>query len=152
VFILLADGSRGDQLRERLQKRGVTVDRLASEGRYLFVDFADEFAKFTSDGQLDEARFGEAVATLFDHVSRQTTGDRPRIALCGEGAPCLWKEGHANAAICIERVWNMLSNTWAVDSLCAYDADLLRRDDSRDAFHRICSEHTAVHFRRAGAV
>ena len=149
VFILLANGSRRDRLHERLLARGVAVDRFASEGRYLFVDFAGELSQSIADGQLDEARFGEAAAALFNDARRTNGGDRRRIALCGEGAPCLWQGGHSHAAICIERVWNELSKAWAVDSLCAYDANMIRRDDdSRDALQRICSEHSAVHFRR----
>jgi DNA-binding NarL/FixJ family response regulator len=149
VFILLANGSRRDRLHERLLARGVAVDRFASEGRYLFVDFAGEFSQSIADGQLDEARFAEAAAALFNDARKTNGGDRRRIALCGEGAPRLWQGGHSHAAIRIERLWNELSKASAVDSLCAYDADMLRRDDdSRDTLQRICSEHSAVHFRR----
>ena len=151
VYMLLADDSRRSQLHERLQARGVAVDRLASEGRYVFVDCANELSPLLAGGQLDEARFGAAAAALFDQAATAAKGDRPRIALCGEGAPCLLKAANANAAICIERIWNELSKTRAVDSLCAYDADVLGRDEaSREAFQRICSEHSAVHFRRNG--
>jgi DNA-binding NarL/FixJ family response regulator len=148
IFILLANGLRRDRLHERLLARGVAVDRFASEGRYLFVDVAGEFSHSMVDGRLDEARFGQHAAALFNHARRTNGGDQRRIALCGEGAPSLWQEGRSDAAVCIERLWNELSKSWAVDSLCAYDADVLRRDDaSRDTLRRICSEHSAVHFR-----
>jgi hypothetical protein len=112
------------------------------------VDVAGEFSHSMVDGRLDEARFGQHAAALFNHARRTNGGDQRRIALCGEGAPSLWQEGRSDAAVCIERLWNELSKSWAVDSLCAYDADVLRRDDaSRDTLRRICSEHSAVHFR-----
>ena len=149
VFILLANGSRRERLHERLLARGVAVDRFASEGRYLFGDCAGELSQFVADGQLDEVRFGEAAAALFNYARRTNGGDPRRIALCGEGAPCLWQGGHSTSAIRMERLWSELSKAWAVDSLCAYDADVLRRDDaSRGALQRICAEHSAVHFRR----
>jgi DNA-binding NarL/FixJ family response regulator len=148
VFILLANGSRRDQLHERLLARGVDVDGVTGDGRYLFVDFAHASPQWVSEGRLDEGRFAEATAALFNEVSGTTRGGRPRIALCGEGAPCLGAEGRVTAGVCIERLRSELSKTWAVDSLCAYDADMLgRNDDSRDAFHRICTEHSAIHFR-----
>jgi hypothetical protein len=151
VFILLADASRRHRLDERLQGRGVAIDRLAREGRYLFADFTSPLLQSIVHGGLDEARFGEAAAALFDHMTGTAGGRRPRIALCGEVGPSLLKRGDANAAICIERLWNALSKTWAVDSLCAYGGDVLRRNDnSREAFQRICNEHSAVHFRRNG--
>ena len=57
---------------------------------------------------------------------------------------------HTRQSAVRERVWNELSKAWAVDSLCAYDANMIRRDDdSRDTLQRICSEHSAVHFRGA---
>ena len=149
VFILLANGSRRDRLHERLVARKVAVDRLASEGQYLLVDSAGEFWQSVADGQLDEAQLAHAAAALFNHARRTNGGGRRRIALCGEGAPCLWQGGHSQAAICIERLWNELSKEGPVDSLCAYDADVLRRDDaSRGTLQRICSEHSAVHFRQ----
>jgi DNA-binding NarL/FixJ family response regulator len=147
VFILLANGSRRERLHERLLARGVAVDRFANEGRYLFVDSAGELSQ-SAVGQLDQARFGEAATALLDHARRTNGGDPRRIALCGEGAPCLGQGGHSNA-IRIERLWNELSKARAVDSLCAYDADVLRHvDASPDTLQRICSEHSAVHFRR----
>jgi len=148
VFILLAHGSRRHRLHERLVARGVAVDRFASEGRYLFVEFAGEFSQSVADGQLDAAQL-EAAAALFNRAPRTNGGDRRRIALCGEGASCLWQGGHSHAALRIEQLWNELSKGWAVDWLCAYDADVLRRDDARrDTLQRICAEHSAVHFRR----
>lgn len=151
VFILLAGPTRRDQLDERLQARGVAVDCLACEGRYLFVDFAAAFPEPVDGGRIDEARIAEVATALFTQARRTAAGDRPRMALCGEGAPCSCARGHSHAALCIERLWNELSKRWIVDSLCAYQADALGRDDdSRDAFHRICTEHSAVHFRRNG--
>ena len=149
VFILLADPSRRDQLDERLRACGVAVDRLAGEGRYLFVDFAATFPESVAGGAIDETRVADVAAALFSHA-RRTAGDRPRMALCGEGAPGLWTRGYAEAAISIERLWNELSKGWTIDSLCAYRADALCRDDRSGAFHRICTEHSAVHFRRNG--
>jgi DNA-binding NarL/FixJ family response regulator len=148
VFILLTNGSRRDRLDERLLARGIAVSRFASESRYLFVDSAGELSQSVADGQLDQARFGEAATALFNHARRTNGGDPGRIALCGEGAPCLCQGDHPNA-IRIERLSNELSKAWAVDSLCAYDADMLRHvDASPDTLQRICSEHSAVHFRR----
>jgi hypothetical protein len=147
VFILLTNGSRRDRLDQRLLAREVAVGRFANEGRYLFVDSAGELSQ-SAVGQLDQARFGEAATALLDHARRTNGGDPRRIALCGEGAPCLGQGGHSNA-IRIERLWNELSKARAVDSLCAYDADVLRHvDASPDTLQRICSEHSAVHFRR----
>jgi hypothetical protein len=131
-----------------LQGRGLAIDRLASEGRYLFVDFAGGLSQAVDNGQLDEARFREGVAALLHDAWKTNQGARRRIALCGEGAPCLWQSGQSNAAICIERLWNELSKAATIDSLCAYDGAVLSGDDSRDTLQQICSEHAAVHFRR----
>jgi DNA-binding NarL/FixJ family response regulator len=151
VFILLADVSRRDRLDARLQECGVAIDRLAREGQYMFIDLAATFSQSMAEGQIDEAEVAEVAAALFSQARRTAPGDRPRLALCGEAAPCLWMRGHVNAAVCIEQLWNKFSRGWTVDSLCAYDADVLPRDDdNREAFQRICVEHSAVHFRRNG--
>ena len=151
VFVLLGDASRRAQLNERLQGCGVARDRLEREGRFIFVDFARTFPESVASGEIDEAAVGEVAAALFRQAEKAATGDRPRVALCGEAAPCLWTRGHAEAAICIERLWNQLARTWIVDSLCAYSADVLPgHGGGGEALQRICAEHSAVHFRRNG--
>ena len=152
VFVLLADDSRRKQLHERLLARGIAVDRFAADGNFVFVDSAAALSQAMRNGQLDETRLQEAAVALCNRVARTAAATPRRIAFCGEGAPCVFTSGDTNAALCIERVWNEIAKTWAVDSLCAYDAGVLRREgESRDAFLRICAEHSAVHFRSHSA-
>ena len=75
------------------------------------------------------------------------TGDA--LLSAAKARPACGREATHTRPSASSELWNELSKAWAVDSLCAYDANVLRRDDdSRDTLQRICSEHSAVHFRR----
>ncbi len=150
VFVLVADGSRHDQLDRSLRARGIPVDRLASEGRHVFVDVATTLASTMADGRLDEARLRDAVADIFEQITATAGRHRLRIIFCAEDGAGLWNEGQPDAAVQLERLWNELSTGWAIDTLCAYDVDARRgHGEACDTFRRICAEHTAVLFRRS---
>jgi len=64
-----------------------------------------------------------------------------RVAACGEIAPLLWSKGNAEAAFQLERMWDEIVKTYALDTLCAYPVDRFRSDENDNFFERICADH-----------
>jgi DNA-binding NarL/FixJ family response regulator len=143
ALIVLSEERRRRELRERLQARGIALDEAVREGRYLAFDPGAVLSGLVLDGWLDEARFRTAAAEL---VARASTGKDRRVVACGECAPTLWREGHAEAAVRLEQLWDELAAAGGIDIFCAYSLDVPHlRDDSYAVFQRICAEHSAIH-------
>jgi DNA-binding response OmpR family regulator len=137
TFMVVACQSRREQLREKLQARGIDVDRAISDGRYRAMDARETLEKFLVNGWPD--------AELFRQVSggpaSRPVGPRPRVVLCGECGPTLFCDGNVEAAIRLEHMWDECAEARGVDTLCGY----LLSDDTlaRHAhmFERIRAEH-----------
>jgi len=81
-----------------------------------------------NDGQANAAR-------LFDRL-----GSRP-VRCFGEGVDVLWKAGLDDAALRLEDMWNRLTATRDIRTLCAYSVTNFYKDTSLRA---IFDEHSHV--------
>ena len=69
--------------------------------------------------------------------------EHPRVAVFGECADLLWKQGYPEAAIQDEKLCNQLCKRYDVDILCAYSRDNVE-GVLDEAVSQICAEHSAV--------
>jgi DNA-binding NarL/FixJ family response regulator len=145
ALIVLTDHSRLHPLRERLQARGVDVERAVSEGRYVLRDPAHALAAIMVDGWPDDRRFWTACTALVAEASRASRGTSPLVAACAECSARLLRDGHADAAVRLESLWSELASTYNVQVLCGYPMDQFGGAEFRDALHRIRAEHSASH-------
>ena len=56
----------------------------------------------------------------------------------------LWAEGNAEAAIEVERLWNILGEKHTLSLLCGYPMQGFRAQAHVEPFLRICGEHSQV--------
>jgi DNA-binding NarL/FixJ family response regulator len=146
AIIVVSAERRQHQLHERLQARGVAIDRAIREGRYLTLDPNALLSQFMVDGWPDEARFRTAGAALVAAGATASTKEQRRVAACGESVATLWREGHAEAAVRLEQLWDELARTGDVDIFCGYELDVPHlQDDAYALFQRICAEHSDIH-------
>ncbi|HKW35264.1 MAG TPA: response regulator [Candidatus Acidoferrum sp.] len=125
-----------DNLRQRLQGRGVDVDAAIQGGTYIAADAAET---------ADPAHIAGVIIGLIQ-AARRAGNQNPRVAACGERAGHLWSEGRTDEAIRIEQLFNKLAeNRDDLDVLCVYPVPYAHGDD--DAFSRLCAEHCAMAFR-----
>ena len=75
-------------------------------------------------------------------VARRGTGRRPTVAAVGECAPTLWMQGHLEAAIQLEHLWDEMAKSRQMDTLCMYP--LTAREENVQAVRNLGAEHTAV--------
>jgi DNA-binding NarL/FixJ family response regulator len=147
ALIVITVASRRDALQQGLQARGIDVDRTMREGRYLPLDLTDTLSQFMVDDWPDEARFWTAITPLMLSAANASAGDHPRVAAWGEGAPTLWREGNAEAAIRLEHLWEEVVRKHDVETLCGYYSKEPFHDEDDRVFKRICAAHSAVHSR-----
>jgi hypothetical protein len=97
--MVLATEAHRDSLLRRLQAYGVDVAAGIEQGRYTAVDAADVLSTFMVNGLLDPFLFLEGFSKLILKAANAAKGEHPRVAVFGEGADLLLKQGNTEAAI-----------------------------------------------------
>ena len=144
--VVVSASDRLEKVWRLLESRGVAVGDAVRDGRYAAFDPRPELATLMVNGQLHSERCRESAAAMIEHAAREAGGRR--VAVCGDVAPNLWKEGRSDAAIQMERIWDAAVREMGTDLLCGYLMDDARlAEDDYSVFHTICAEHGTVHVR-----
>jgi DNA-binding NarL/FixJ family response regulator len=144
--ISVVTDSHRQSLFRKLQACGVDITASIEQGRYIVLDPADILSTCLVNGMLESARFLQDVRTLILKAANAANLERPRVAVFGECADLLWKQGNAEAAIQEEKLCNQLTKSYDVDILCGYSLGVQDVVDEQ-FFQRICAEHSGVHRR-----
>ena len=142
--IVVATESRRNALFSKLQSRGLDISSERDQGNYIALDVAETLSGFMVNGLPDWDRFFGVVGDLLRTVARTGKTESRRIAACGEIAPTLWAEGHVDAAIRIEQLWDQIATIYGIDTLCGYELSSFHGEEDQDAFQSICAEHSAA--------
>jgi DNA-binding NarL/FixJ family response regulator len=145
--IVFATGTHRDNLLQELLAQGVDVDGLIQQGAYVSLDAADTLSIFMVNDWPDTVRFFEGFTKLIESASKAAKAEHPRVAIFGEGVALLWAKGKRDAAIRLEQLGNDLAKTHDVHILCAYPFSSFHVEEDKQAFKRICVEHSAVYWR-----
>lgn len=121
TFVVVADRSRCEKLRERLVARGIDIHRAIAEDRYASAEPADVLARFMVNGWPDETLFRAAAMSLVAIAGQR---DGARLVVCGECAPTLVRAGQLDAAIRVEELWDAFARVHHIDTLCGYIKDI----------------------------
>ncbi|MGH7507636.1 MAG: histidine kinase dimerization/phospho-acceptor domain-containing protein, partial [Longimicrobiales bacterium] len=111
-------------------------------GDLAFVDARAVIHSFMAGPLPDEARFRSVVGRLIERTLRGRT--EVRVRAYGEMVDVLWQDGHHDAALRVEELWNELANTHRFSLLCAYAMANFQREADGDQFGRICASHSHV--------
>jgi hypothetical protein len=122
-----------------LATRGIDVEAMAQEGRYVAVDAAALLSTFMVDGAPDGDRFQAAVTPLLE---RAADGHRD-VRVYGEMVALLWGAGDVLSTIALEDLWNDLAEIYGFSLLCGYPISSFDVQ-SRALFEHICGQHTSV--------
>ena len=102
----------------RLKAQGVDVDAATQQGTYLQWDVNKTFSTFMVNDMPDSARFFAVAGGLIEAAAKAARQPHHGVVVCGEGTSVLWAEGKADAAICVEQLWDEVGKTLGVDILC----------------------------------
>ena len=142
--IVVATESHRKSLFERLLASGVDGAVAVEQGLYLSLDVDETLSTFMVNGVPDAARFLKVFGDLIASGTKAAKGKHPRVAACGEFAPTLWAQGHADAAVQVERLTEQIAKTCNVDILCGYVLKSSQREPESHVYEGICAEHSAV--------
>jgi DNA-binding NarL/FixJ family response regulator len=133
--IVWATEPHRDKLRQRLKARGVGADAAIRAGTYIAADAAET---------ADPVHIAGVIRSLIQAAYRAGK-EHPRVAVCGERAGRLWGEGRIDEAIRLEQLFNELAKDLdELDILCVYPVP--QGHDDKDAFSRLCAEHSEMSF------
>jgi PAS domain S-box-containing protein len=138
--VTVATRTHRELIQNGLTASGLDVAQVIASGDLVLLDANETLATFMVGGTPDPARFQLSVGAA---VGRATHGGR-RVRAFGEMVDLLWRDGHVEAALQLERLWNELAKKHDFDLLCAYTmANLYKTSSGR--FRDICELHDHVH-------
>jgi DNA-binding NarL/FixJ family response regulator len=143
-LIVVTRTGRLDDLRRRLGAR-LDIELAVRQGRYVPCDEDEMRANILVDGWPDDARFWRNATSLVLSAARFSMAPHARVAACGEWCGHLLHDGHVDAAMRLEHLWDELGSAFNVDMFCTYTMAVPDRDAPREVFERICGEHSAVY-------
>ena len=111
------------------------------QGRYVSMDVVDTLSTFMVNDQAVPARFLKVADNLIAAAAKASSGESPRVAICGECAHTLCEQGNADAAVEVEHLCDEIAKNCNVEILCAYVLSSLQseqqsrhlREDLREA-------------------
>lgn len=118
VALVIATEQHRRDLDGALRTRGLDVESLTREGRYVSLDAASTLSKFIVDGKPNAKRFVEVVGGAISATQR--AGKPRHVRAYGEMVALLWLAGRPESAIALEKMWNDLARTHSFTLLCGY--------------------------------
>ncbi len=141
--LILATEAHKKGLAERLKTRGVDTERAAKKGRYVTVDGYQVLAQLIVDGKLSKARFEAFIREVVLPLKAAAVSKMKRVAVGGEIVALLWAEGKEEAAIELERFWNIVAAQGSYYLRCFYPIASFSDPRQNELFLKLCAEHAS---------
>jgi DNA-binding NarL/FixJ family response regulator len=144
AVIVIATEAHRHSLFQRLRENGVDIVAALEQGRYVSMDVVDTLSTFMVNDQAVPARFLKVASNLIAAAAKASSGESPRVAICGECAHTLCEQGNADAAVEVEHLCDEIAKNCNVDILCAYVLSSLQSEQQSRIYERICAKHSGV--------
>jgi hypothetical protein len=126
-------------LENRLFLMNFDLKSYRENDQYIPVDAKQTLEKFMIEGLPDLKRFAEQAEIL---INRTSKGQR-KVRVFGEMVALLLAQGHKNAVIRLEQLWNELAIQHEFCLYCAYPKTGFAQDQ-KNSFEEICLLHSRV--------
>lgn len=144
--ILLATEPHRAGVLQGLRVQGIDVSDAIKQGALVSLDVAETLSAVTLNEMHDPAPLFDGARGLIEPAANAAKSKQlPRVAVCRECPPLLLAEGRMAEVLQLERLWNLIANTFIVDTLCGYALALFEKH--RDILLRISAEHSAAYSR-----
>ncbi|HEV2268107.1 MAG TPA: PAS domain S-box protein [Steroidobacteraceae bacterium] len=138
--LVIATANHLDQLERELRGRGIDVAAAKSRQQLVVLEASAALARIMQHSAPQWSRFIELVGPIVAELRRR----HPRVIAFGEMVTLLWRDGHHQAALQLEALWNELGEREQFSLYCAYPLPKkASAADLRD-FERVCSQHGRV--------
>jgi hypothetical protein len=137
-IVVATPAHRAAILRELVTK-SLDVVQLQRSHDLVMLDAQETLSMFMANGNPEAQAFENSMCEVIKTACR----GRPdcTVRIYGEMVDVLWKNGHQDAAIRLEMLWNHLANTEAFSLLCGYAMGHFYKDAN---FQEVCRHHTHV--------
>jgi len=138
-LLVFATPSHSDGFRRQLRLIGVDPDGAEFERRLLVLDAERTLADFLV-GEIPEQELFESTIRVAKSGLRPSRG----LRAYGEMVGILWKDGHHDAAIQLEALWNNFLQATGCKLFCAYPIDVFGPEFNAPATDSILRSHTQL--------
>jgi hypothetical protein len=144
VCLIIAAAPHRQGIARRLRASGIDLALAVRNSQYLLLDAEATLARFMVDGLPDRDRFFAAIEPLLLNAKASLGPDAPLPIAFGEMVAILWADGHREAALRLEQLWNELASRHSFALRCAYPIDYFAHPDEDLLFQQIRAEHNHV--------
>ena len=140
--VLIATPEHRDGVVRALSTLAIDADAAAADGSLCMVGAREMLDQFMIADMPDRERFLSIFGRVIDTAG--SDGARP-VRAFGEMVDVLYRDGHPEAALRLEELWNELASTRAFSLLCAYPIGNFYKETHADSFDSICDRHSDVY-------
>ena len=143
VVTALSESNR-DDLACRMTAQGWNLADLRARGRYLVFDAEEAATQVLRDGRAHRDSIAQMVAALETARTASPAWPRTHLTLVGEIAGVLYRRGNPEAALELERLWDELTRSLPILTICAYSTDCFDRDRTPGLVAAISAHHSVI--------
>ncbi len=129
-------------IEEQIARRGVDLERVAADGRYVALDAAELLSRCRSVGEdgalaIDESLFAEEIRRIVAPFEARGLA----VRVFAEMVALLCACGETAEALRLERLWNRQSRERSFSLLCGYPIEQFAGSDNGGLLDDVCAEH-----------
>ncbi|HZO13374.1 MAG TPA: MEDS domain-containing protein, partial [Polyangiaceae bacterium] len=140
--VVIGTKAHGDELQRRLSSESFDLPSLRAQGRFICADASASLSRFMIDGMPDRSRFFQFVGSVLERAAASSKSGH--VQAFGEMVALLCLDGHTEAAIRLESLWNELAGYRQFSLLCGYPLSLFGSDAQSLPLEQICNAHSEV--------
>jgi DNA-binding NarL/FixJ family response regulator len=142
--IVIATESHRSAVLQELGTRKWDVDSAIRRGILRPLDVTEKLSASLLNERLDPASFFDLAGDLIeDAASAAEREHAPRVGVCRECPPALFKNRDIGHVLRLEQLWGLVAHTSVLHLLCVYSSANLKNQENM--FERIRAEHSAVY-------
>lgn len=142
--IVIATPEHRSGLAERLTDSAIDLSQAAHSGRYIALDAREIMARFMVEGWPDRELFCRTIQPVLARAQASALRKPELVFAFGEMVALLWEQGHHDAAIQLEQLWNEMQTHHQFALLCAYPLSSFADESQSELFQQVCREHSHV--------
>jgi CheY-like chemotaxis protein len=129
----------------KLASLGAESARAQAAGRLVLLDATETLSKIIVDRLPDSDRFSEVIGSVLAKANSSTPPHRSCVTVFGEMVALLWADGHQEATICLEELWNGLASKHHFSLRCAYPVKASHDAENSQLVMSVCPVHSVMH-------
>ncbi|MEX2180009.1 MAG: MEDS domain-containing protein [Gemmatimonadaceae bacterium] len=141
-LVVIATPAHRRAFAARMLALGVDPEDLVHGRDVIWLDADQTLSAFMEGGRPNAELFSATVGNVFERLMLNRR--YVVVRAYGEMVDRLWKDGKAEGAIALEKLWNGLAVQYSFSLLCAYSKASLLGDTQPDGLERICGQHARV--------